>query len=286
MLNETGYQFDETMPRFFDYLNLWVQGQPAQVAYVYNDRYTNYIKFWNEAKHFAKYLLKTGVQKGDRLACIMTPRPELLTFYLASTMIGAIMVEINVHCMPSEIAYILDNSGSSHILTTYSYNDVKYQDYLAENFKQGAAGGQVWVAGGCAELPNAITYEEIMQGDYSEFDDAWQNRISEIGPDDELLMVYTSGAAGQPQSTLLTHRNVIAQSLTTKDEWLAPAGIQPGDHILLAVPSNDASSLAGLYAAPMIAGCTQYLFENYDPANTQKLIDKYRIDLIPNELVF
>lgn len=276
---------EETMPRFFDYLKLWAQGQPAQVAYVYNDRYTNYIKFWNDANHFAKYLLSSGVNKGDRLAYIMTPRPELLTFYLASAMVGAIIVEINVNCPVQEMAYILNDSGSSHILTIYGYDDVKYQDRLTEALKQAPSIDQVWVTGGRVELLNAISFADIMNGDYSEYDSALQSRINAITPDDGLMMVYSSDASDQPEGTLLTHRDVIAHGLITKDEWLAPAGIQPGDHILLAGSMNHAGSTAELCAAPMIAGCTQYLSEKYDPMVTPKLIEKYRIDLRPGQPV-
>lgn len=285
MPNRTKKQTVEAMPRFFDYLNLWAEGQPAQVAYVYNDHYTNYIKFWNEAQHFAKYLLKIGIKKGDRLAYIMTPRPELLTFYLASTMVGAVMVEININARAAEMAYILNHSGSKHILTIYEFDDVKYQDRLTESFKQAPSIDQVWVTGGRAELLNAIPFTEIMNGDYSEYDIALQNRINEIEPDDGLVIVYTSDASGQTEGTLLTHQDVIAQGLMMKDEWLAPAGIQPGDHILLAGPLNHAGSAAELCAAPMIAGCTQYLLEKYNPMVTPKLIEKYRIDLIPGQPV-
>jgi len=285
MPNRTEYQLEETMPRFFDYLNLWVQGQPAQVAYVFNDHYTNYANFWNEAQHFAKYLLKIGVKKGDRLAFIMTPRPELLTFYLASTMVGAVMVAMNINFKTTEMAYVLNHSGSSHILTIHGYDDVKYQDYLKEALKQVSNVGQVWVAGGPAELPNATTFEEIMHGDYSEYNKALQNRINEIEADDGLIIVYTAQPTGQPEGTVLTHRDVIAHGLNTKDEWLAPAGIQPGDHILIAGPMNHAGSAAELYAAPMIAGSTQYLMEKYDPMVTPKLIEKYRIDLMPGQPV-
>jgi len=285
MPNRTGSQTEESMPRFSDYLKLWAEGQPAQVAYVYNNHYTNYAKFWNEAKHFAKYLLKIGVKKGDRLAYIMTPRPELLTFYLASTMVGAVMVEININSRAAEMAYILNNSGSNHILTIYEFDDVKYQDRLTEAFKQAPSIEQVWVAGGRAELLNAIPFADIMNGDYSEYDLALQNRINDIEPDDGLIIVYTSDASSQPEGAVLTHRDVIAQGLITKNEWLTPAGIQPGDHILLAGSLNHTGSAAEMYAAPMIAGCTQYLLEKYDPMTTPKLIEKYRIDLMPGQPV-
>lgn len=284
MANGTENHRGEAMPRFFDYIKQWAEGLPAQIAYVYNDHYTNYATFWNEAKHFAKYLLKIGVLRGDRLAYIMTPRPEFLTFYLASAMVGAIMVEININYEAADIAYILNNSDSNHILTIYSYNDVKYQDYITKVYKQIPGIDQVWVAGGPAELPNAIPFEEIMKGDYSEFDTALQRRINQVSPEDELIMAYNLDSTGQLQGAVLTHHDIIAHGLITKEEWLAPAGIQPGDHILLAGSLNHAGSAAEWCAAPMIAGATQYLLEKYDPMISPQLIKKYGIDLIPGEI--
>lgn len=276
---------EETMTRFFDYIKQWVKGQPAQVAYVYNDHYTSYAKFWNEAQHFAKFLLQSGVQKGDRLAYIITPRPEFLIFYLASTMVGAIIVGIDINCEVEETAYILNHSNSSHILTICSHEDVNYQDYLTEVLKRSPGVEEVWIAGGSAELPNAITFQEIMQGDYSAYDQALQDRLEEISPEDGLVIAYATDANGGLQGNSLTQQDVITEGLIVKDEWLAPAGMQPGDHILLAGPLNHTVYAAELYAAPMIAGCTEYLFEEYDPIVSPQLIKKYAIDFIPGELV-
>src|SRR5215472_9250998 len=61
----------------------------------------------------AAALWQRGVRAGDRVAIMMTNRPEFLETMFAANAIGAIVVPVNFRLAPDEIAYILTDSGAS-----------------------------------------------------------------------------------------------------------------------------------------------------------------------------
>ncbi len=61
----------------------------------------------------AAALWQRGIRAGDRVAIMMTNRPEFLETMIAANAIGAIVVPVNFRLAPDEIAYILTDSGAS-----------------------------------------------------------------------------------------------------------------------------------------------------------------------------
>jgi acyl-CoA synthetase (AMP-forming)/AMP-acid ligase II len=276
MPNRTGTRLEGALPRFSDYLKKWAQLLPDHEAFIYNDQPISYSELLKNVQQLAKYFLKAGVKKGDRLAYVMVNRPEFFTFYLAASMVGATIVGMNTRYTAPEMAYILNNSEASHILALYSLDEIKYQDRLAEAIKQCPSVDQIWVVGGPAELPNAISYEDIMKGDYSGYDQALKEREAQVGPDDGLIIVYTSGSTGQPKGAVLTNGNVVCHGLIQMDEFCAPTGMRPEDKILCAAPVNHVGGATEWGATPLIAGCTQVLLETFHPVKALELMDKYQ----------
>jgi fatty-acyl-CoA synthase len=61
----------------------------------------------------AAVLRERGVRAGDRVAIMMTNRPEFLETMFAANALGAIVVPVNFRLAPDEVAYILTDSGAS-----------------------------------------------------------------------------------------------------------------------------------------------------------------------------
>jgi acyl-coenzyme A synthetase/AMP-(fatty) acid ligase len=75
-----------------DYVKKASQERPDHVALIYGEQRITYQELARQSQNLACYLLKLGVQKGDRLAYLMTPRPEFFILYAASQ-IGALITE-------------------------------------------------------------------------------------------------------------------------------------------------------------------------------------------------
>jgi fatty-acyl-CoA synthase len=65
----------------------------------------------------AAALHERGVVKGDRVAVLMTNRPEFAEAVIAANAVGAIAVPVNFRFAPDEAAYVLRDSGAALVVT-------------------------------------------------------------------------------------------------------------------------------------------------------------------------
>jgi acyl-CoA synthetase (AMP-forming)/AMP-acid ligase II len=170
---------------------------------------------------------RLGLVPGDRVAIVMRNRPEYLTTIFAAWQAGLVAVPVNARLHRSEIAYILDHSGASVVLT-----DSEHAADLEIVAETSSAVRSVVVAPGddwdtlCSDLPVALVDREGT-------DPAW--------------LFYTSGTTGRPKGATLTHRNLLMMSLSYF------ADIDPVSHhdaVLHVAPISHGS---GLYGLPHIA---------------------------------
>ncbi len=277
-----GNRLDGALPRFSDYLKKWAEQTPDNPALIYHDVPISYKQLYKDVQQVAKYMLKMGVKKGDRLAYVINGRPEFFTFYLAASMVGAIVVGMSTRHTTHEMAYVLKQCEPSFVLCLYNLLDVpSYQERLAPALQECPWVKQVWVVGGPPRLPNAITWWQIMQGDYSEYDEALKQREAEVETDDPLIIVYTSGTTGQPKGAVLTHRNVISTSLVQIGEFFGQdGGMKPGDYFVHASPVNHVSGATEWGAAPLIGGCTQIIMDYFDPHLANRICEQYKVPIM------
>lgn len=273
-------RIEGALPRLSDYMKRAADRDPNRPAFIYHDVEISYSEFSAKSQQLAKYLLKIGVEKGDRVAYIMNGRPEFFYLYMAASMVGAIIVGMGTRFTAHEMEYVLNNSEARHVLTLYGLGEVKnYQDRLGQAFQKCPFVQQVWVVGGPTELPNALTFDEIINGDYSEYDKALQEREASVEPDDGLIIVYTSGTTGQPKGALITNRNVVCQSLIICDEFGSPTGLTPDDRFLHHVPVNHVSGATEMGASPIVAGCTQVVIDQFHPVETLEMMQKHKVTI-------
>jgi acyl-CoA synthetase (AMP-forming)/AMP-acid ligase II len=90
-----GNRLEGALPKFSAYLKKWDKELPEHRAFIYKDEPITYHEFLERSETIAKYLIKIGVGKGDRLVYIMTGRPEFFYCYMAASMIGAIVVGVS-----------------------------------------------------------------------------------------------------------------------------------------------------------------------------------------------
>jgi long-chain acyl-CoA synthetase len=97
--------------------------------------------------------------------------------------------------------------------------------------------------------------------------------LAEVAPDDPAWLFYTSGTTGRPKGATLTHRNLMAMTMS----YLADIdAIAPEDCIIHAAPMSHGS---GIYALPHVARAANNVVPDsghFDPAETVRLIAAHR----------
>ncbi len=168
-----------------------------------------------------------GLLPGDRVAIVMRNRPEYLEALYAIWHAGLVAVPVNARLHRDEIAYILDHSSSSVVITDDDHaDDVEQLVDSVESVKAAVvAPGDRWarlVASSPAGLADRL-------------------------PTDPAWLFYTSGTTGRPKGATLTNRNLLMASLSYFAD-IDP--ISPEDCILHAAPLSHGS---GLYGLPHVA---------------------------------
>jgi long-chain acyl-CoA synthetase len=204
---------------------------------VYEDERLTFEQTFIKACTLADALIKDyGVAKGDRVAISMRNYPEWMIAFSAITSIGAIAVAMNSLWSPDEMAYGLENSGS-HVLIA----DQERLDRLAAVLKQ-PAGLRIIAVRTTKALPTgAKTWDEVLSRPVR---DAMPS--VDVSPDDDAIMLYTSGSTGYPKGAVSTHRNVISAMLSWELDYMGAVAIG-----LTEAPKEGAAQGAILLGIPL-----------------------------------
>ena len=115
----------------------------ALVEYATGKRWT-YAEFDAEVNRIARGLLGSGIGKGDRLGIWAPNRSEWTLVQYATAKIGVILVNINPSYRSHELAYALNHSGCSVVISSPAFKSSDYRAMLTE------------VAPQCPSLTNII----------------------------------------------------------------------------------------------------------------------------------
>lgn len=153
--------------------------------------------------------LKMGLQPGDKIAIISNNRSEWHITDLGITQMGGISVPIYPTITEEDYTYIMNDA------------EVKCCFVSDADLFQKVSNIQSQVA----SLQHVYTYDQVSgaknwrealeldaNGDFS----AVQSIMNGIKTEDLATLIYTSGTTGRPKGVMLSHRNLVANSLSSR----------------------------------------------------------------------
>jgi long-chain acyl-CoA synthetase len=91
---------------------------------------------------------------------------------------------------------------------------------------------------------------------------------------DVAVLLYTGGTTGTPKGAMLTHRNIVANTLQFA-EWYAFA---PGDETsACAIPMFHSGGMSGVMNVPLSAGATLIVFARFKAASIARAVGRYGV---------
>jgi fatty-acyl-CoA synthase len=183
LLGETiGENLERTVARFGD--------REALVDVAAGTRYT-YREFDAAVNRLALGLLARGVAKGDRVGIWAPNCAEWVLVQYATAKIGAILVNVNPAYRTHELAYVVQQSGMSLLISAESFKTSDYRGMIAEiGFTDTVfLGSPGWAA--------------LSDHDPAGFE------MPELSADDPINIQYTSGTTGFPKGATLSHHNIL-----------------------------------------------------------------------------
>ncbi|MGH8597804.1 MAG: AMP-binding protein, partial [Gammaproteobacteria bacterium] len=157
----------------------------------------SFAKLRQRAAALACRLLGLGFGKGDKIALLRDNGLCATDVLFGARYGGLVPVPLNANAAKSELAYVLNHSGSKAILVSGEYhepvNEVRAEiarpiAILAVDTERGFDWGE-------PENPNA--------------------QLPAVDEDDQALLPFTSGSTGKPKGVLLSHRSLLAGAANT-----------------------------------------------------------------------
>ena len=99
-----------------DYAYHWAEHHPEREALVLNQVRTSYGELARRVRALSKALLRAGVRKGDRVAMLVSSRPEFYVALLATVDIGAIWLGLHPRYMLPEFRHVLAEAQPKALL--------------------------------------------------------------------------------------------------------------------------------------------------------------------------
>jgi long-chain acyl-CoA synthetase len=199
------------------------------------------------ARRLATRLQRLGVRRGDRVALYLANSPALVASYFAAWLLGATAVPSDSMASEPELARQVADAQASILL---------------------AAAGNVPIAAAVAARQGIPMLSDLQP------DDVPLREPTPVNPHQDLaLLIYTGGTTGEPKGAMLTHANLVANTVQFAT-WFQMAD---GDETVVStLPLFHAGGLAGVMNVPLFAGATLLLMERFNPLVVAQSIGRWQ----------
>ncbi|MCB1739559.1 MAG: AMP-binding protein [Gammaproteobacteria bacterium] len=260
---------------------------PDREALTFGELRVSFSDFEHEVRRVAKALLASGINRGDRVAVWMMNSPQWLYAMFAVPMVGAAIVPLNTRYRSDDIAYALAQSRSALLLTQTRSGPVEFARMLTLGMSEldgcdaralelakypylkqivmldeaGSPGMQLW--------SDWLTTGEAVD------DAALDRRLGEVGVDDDMMIMYTSGTTGHPKGALHSHR-VVRNTL----ERMRLYGVTEDDVQMSYLPLFHIYGFSELAMASLLTGSRQVLMDMFDAEQALDLAERERATML------
>ena len=273
------------------------QTWPERTAVDFLGAATTYRAMADSVARGAQVLLDLGVRPGDRVALVMPNCTSHVVAFYAALRIGAVVVEHNPTYSAGELAHQLADSGAVVALVWE-----KAVPRVLESLPRTALKAVVAVDLSAdlprgtrlalrLPVPSARKARAAMRGKVPPAFPMWHRLVARAAPldpahpapssADVALLQYTGGTTGTPKGAMLTHRNLVANTV----QGQAWTGATPGTEVVYGVlPFFHAFGLTLCLGYAMRVAATLVAFPSFDPDRvlaTQKRLPGTFLPAVP-----
>ncbi|CNE41844.1 acyl-CoA ligase [Mycobacterium tuberculosis] len=244
---------------------------------IFDDAEFTYTEVADLSRRYATGLRRLGVRPGDHVGLLLANHRELPVLKYAISRIGAVSIGFNFLLKADELAYVLNHSGCSVLITMTEYGS---NDYLAmlERIQP------EWRQGRRDRLPRLDTVVVLSAADQKHSDvQSLADLIAdgddspppvEVDPGSPCDILYTSGTTGRPKAVVLTHEALLTNSYASA----LSRAFDDGWRIVFSLPMYHVFGYAeGLLATTWVGGAVVPRLK-FSAADYLASIEQHRAD--------
>jgi fatty-acyl-CoA synthase len=233
---------------------------PSRVALKYDGNQTTYAQLSRRVNRLAHVLKDLGIGRGDRVAYVGPNAPAFLETLFATGLAGGIFVPINTRLTAAELAYILDDSGTSVLFVAPELASVAAELRELATVRHRISAGR-----------EDSDYEQrLLAADDTPIDEV------DVSLDDVCMIMYTSGTTGMPKGASLSHGNLTWNCFNL----LLDLDIIGSEVALINAPMFHAVALNHTALPVFLKGGTNVIVSKFNSDDSFELISEHGITLM------
>lgn len=282
------------------FLSASAQQHPDRDAIIFYGRRLTYRAMDEAVTRFAAALTDRGLAKGDRVSLFLPNCPQMVIAYYGTLRAGGLAVSTSPLYSTRELTHQLNDSGAETIVVlsklyplvreVASQTGLKriivtnIKEYfppllrlLFTLLKEKRQGHRPIVE----RRPGTEWFSEMLTSSSA------KPPATTVGPDDPALLQYTGGTTGLAKGAVLTHRNLVANTMQI-GAWLvkpvlSPAEGENGGHeiFLGAIPFFHIYGMTVVMNLCISLGHTMVLLPQFKVQEVLETIAKYRPTIFP-----
>jgi len=236
-----------------------VESRPDQAAILGSGPQWSFVRLDRESDQIASSLAGLGVVPGDRVGLYSLNTPEFAAIYLGILKAGGTVVPVNIMLNPKEVAFILNDAGARGLFYHLALSDA------AALARRSVAGLEfaVGIGGGEGEDPLLEQFAS----------DATKPPRPHIDAHEHLAAIlYTSGTTGRPKGAMLTHANLMSNTVGIVEALELRPGL---DRLLVVLPLFHAFAATVGMLTPLIHGLSLVIAERFEPKLVSAVVEQY-----------
>jgi long-chain acyl-CoA synthetase len=294
-------RYHEEIPASIEYPNVSLHELVEQAAHKYPNntalefmgKSLTYSQFDLEVRRLANHLQSLGLKKGERVAIMLPNCPQGVIAYFATLLVGGVVVQTNPLYVERELEHQLSDSGAKIILCL----DLLYPRVMKVKNATSVEHVIVTAIKDYLPFPKNLIYPFIQKKntkmtvnvEYSSTIHPFLSFVTkgndkrpdvEIDPREDLaLLQYTGGTTGLAKGVMLTHRNLVANTIQCR-HWMYK--MKEGQERTLAVlPFFHVYGMTVSMNLTLMNGNALHIVPRFDPKQVLKLISKKKITIFP-----
>ena len=291
---DQGIQHHITVPNapLYSLIDEAAANHPDNLACIFQDFQINYAELQELCEKVAANLRAHGIKKGDRIAMMLPNLPQTYVAFWAILKSGAVLVMMNPLYMETELLQLLQDSGARFMIAMDAawHKIAPLRDKLGvEKFFMASLDEIMRLPVPSLPQNQSEPAPDACQVPYNNTDifsflslTTGEARHAEpvASPATEMaLLQYTGGTTGVPKGVILTHTNLLTNTMQSA-EWL---GSLRGEKNVVAalLPLFHVYGLQVALLVPAALAAATLPIPRYEPGELLRLLIAHKITLFP-----
>lgn len=218
----------------------------------------------------ASALIEAGIAPGERVGLLMGNRPTWIACAFGAALAGAVLVPLNTYLESSELAYVLSHADVSILLMQ---QELAGHDYVrtVSALSDGATLPALRYAacvGLDARRGSIHPWPAFLESGANLPTDELDARADAVRPEDDGIIIYTSGTTAAPKGVLHSHAPAVLQS----KRFVRHLALDPDVRSWSAFPLFWTAGFAMVMGSTFAAGGCLVLQERFEPGDALALL--------------